>query len=536
MRGQCLAPLRMPVTNPLRRPAQLGIVRLEQRQHIRRRQSPTLHLVQRGQRHAQRPRPLGQAREWHRIRLANLDQRIGDRMLERTIHRLVGKREQRGDRARRTDPAERLGGCAAHRRRGGSQESNQAVNRTSIPVQPGRVRRRLLNIRSHIGQGSPSRTARAVALDTAKRPDCVLPSRHAPPSQPLDQGRNGSLAALGQGDDRAAVHHRTHVVEPRDEPLNGGVRPVQPLTARVGWRLGSRFLYSVDRAQDFRPPELRCRATQLVPAAGVEHEEAAVGVLQHVGGVKVGVGRGQKIGVNRAERRAFQDEFVPLHTVQVELTGKQVAGEAVAEYGRLVKLQPTRRGRAEVGQHRHQFAGARMVVQHTVPLAVDAAVYGVDQAVAPAAGGVLQKRRREDAFAGGGEHDIHRVVHPAGHHRLVRAARRMAAKNMRRTRHPLGAPERRIPLLRECALAPVNPSVTAEVRPVQVVGTAGERGLEPLLTLVGHAVAVGIAQPPDARRCGDVERAVMPQRPLGKHHLVSEHDGVLEPTVAVAIL
>ena len=71
---------------------------------------------------------------------------------------------------------------------------------------------------------------------------------------------------------------------------------------------------------------------------------------------------------------------------------------------------------------------------------------------------------------------------------------------------------------------------------MQVVGAAGERlAREPLDPLVGHAVAVGIGQLPDGGRRGDVERAGVPHRPLGEHHLVGEDGLLVEFSVAVAV-
>ena len=72
---------------------------------------------------------------------------------------------------------------------------------------------------------------------------------------------------------------------------------------------------------------------------------------------------------------------------------------------------------------------------------------------------------------------------------------------------------------------------------MQVVGAAGERlAREPLDSLVGHAVAVGIGQLPDGGRGGDIERAGVPHRSLGEHHLVGEDGSLVEFSVAVAIL
>ena len=71
---------------------------------------------------------------------------------------------------------------------------------------------------------------------------------------------------------------------------------------------------------------------------------------------------------------------------------------------------------------------------------------------------------------------------------------------------------------------------------MQVVGAAVERlALEPFLAAVGHAVVVGVGELPDARRRGDVERAVGPEDPLGEHHPVGEHGAAVVAAVAVEV-
>jgi hypothetical protein len=60
--------------------------------------------------------------------------------------------------------------------------------------------------------------------------------------------------------------------------------------------------------------------------------------------------------------------------------------------------------------------------------------------------------------------------------------------------------------------------------------------LEPLHALIGDAIAVGVLEPPDARRCGDVERAIEPEGAFGEHHLVGEDGALLEDPVAVRVL
>ena len=80
---------------------------------------------------------------------------------------------------------------------------------------------------------------------------------------------------------------------------------------------------------------------------------------------------------------------MPLHFVEVELTGKEITGEAVTENGRLIQLQATRCGWAKMRQYGHQVTGVRMLVKNPVPLAVNAAVNRVNQTVTPTASGML---------------------------------------------------------------------------------------------------------------------------------------------------
>ena len=52
---------------------------------------------------------------------------------------------------------------------------------------------------------------------------------------------------------------------------------------------------AIDGAQHVGLGQLRGRAAELVPAARVDHEQAAVGIFEHVGGMKVGIVGGQEI-------------------------------------------------------------------------------------------------------------------------------------------------------------------------------------------------------------------------------------------------
>src|SRR5207248_289258 len=66
--------------------------------------------------------------------------------------------------------------------------------------------------------------------------------------------------------------------------------------------------------------------------------------------------------------------------------------------------------------------GPGMLVDRVPVLAVDAAVDGMNDAVAVAAAGVLEERGRENALAARREDDIDRIIHAAGHDRFDAAA------------------------------------------------------------------------------------------------------------------
>ena len=177
-----------------------------------------------------------------------------------------------------------------------------------------------------------------------------------------------------------------------------------------------------------------------------------------------------------------------------------------------------------------------MIFDHLPDLAVDAAVHRVDQSVAVASPRMLQERRREDPLAAWCKDHVHRVIHAASHHRLDPGPIRTAAEDMRSPRHKLRLAVAFVRLLGERSFAPIDPAVGAGVRAVQIVGAPRQRlAGEPFFAFVGHAVAVGVGELPDAGRGRNIERAVQPHRAFGKHHLVGEDDRLVELAVAVGV-
>ncbi len=177
-----------------------------------------------------------------------------------------------------------------------------------------------------------------------------------------------------------------------------------------------------------------------------------------------------------------------------------------------------------------------MAVGRVVNLAVHAAVDRVDQSIALAAFGILEERRRQNAFAAGRERDLDRIVHATGHDGFHNTAFASAPENVRGARDKFVSAGLIKFLLRPRAFAPIDPAVEAEVRAVQIVGATGHcAGIDPFLAFVGDAIAIGVGEFQNRRHRGDVERTVQPQRAFGKWQLVGERHGAVEHAVAVGV-
>jgi len=71
---------------------------------------------------------------------------------------------------------------------------------------------------------------------------------------------------------------------------------------------------------------------------------------------------------------------------------------------------------------------------------------------------------------------------------------------------------------------------------VDVVGAPRQcASFDPLLALIGDAVAVGVGEPPDARRARDINGAGVPEAALREHYFVGEHDRLVEAAVAIGV-
>src|SRR4051794_31239256 len=81
---------------------------------------------------------------------------------------------------------------------------------------------------------------------------------------------------------------------------------------------------AIDAAWNVVFDELRTGAAELVPAAGVDHQDAAIGVFDDVGGMKVSVVRGDQIMVFSGKRGSRRLQDMPTDFAEIELTREDV--------------------------------------------------------------------------------------------------------------------------------------------------------------------------------------------------------------------
>src|SRR5688572_2527328 len=113
-----------------------------------------------------------------------------------------------------------------------------------------------------------------------------------------------------------------------------------------------------------------------------------------------------------------------------------------------------------------------MTLEHIMFFAVDPAVDGVNDSVPLTSAWVHEKCAGQYPFASGREGDRNRVVHAPSQNRLNPGPVRQCAEDMRRTRNQGPATRQGVSLFGKGPLAPVDPAIGSQMRPVQIVGAA----------------------------------------------------------------
>ena len=385
--------------------------------------------------------------------------------------------------------------------------------------------------------GDARRSACGIAPDTRERPDCIhFGCGCGIAVDECFECGDGRRAAFAKFMNGALLDKEAVIAQQFDALRWREFCPVQLESARVAQFDGADFTHAIDRAEHIGLGELRSGATDFVPAAGVHDEQAAIGVLEHIGGMKIVIVGGKKIAVAGGEGRAIGDELVAGDFAQIEITGEKVVEIIRTEKARTVGCHSAGRSCVHVSEHGHEVAGARVAVEHGMLLAINTAVDGVDETITTATGGVLKKCAAQETFASGVESDTDGIIHAAGEDRLDAGSIGSRAKDVRGAGDKGLVVVKRVALFGKRALGPVEPAIGAEIGAVQIIGAAGERlAVVPHLALVSHAIIVGVGEFPDLRRRGDIERAFVKHRALGEHHFIGEHDGLVEAPVAIGV-
>ena len=252
-----------------------------------------------------------------------------------------------------------------------------------------------------IAQRNANGLARLRTIDACQRPHSVSP-RICRWCLLQNRGQRGhGVDSAGRKRANRAILHRWPLIsEARGEIRELHRGPRQCATARIGHDRRSHAPHAIDPAQHIRLCKLRRRAAEFVPGAGINHQEAAVRVFDHVRRMEVAILGYHEVGVVNLEGGAARFQHVSRDLPHVEHRGEEVVAEAVAERARRVVRQPCRHGRTELVEYRHQIAGPLVAVDDRVHLAVQTAVDRVNQSVAPAELRLLDKCGRQDSLTG----------------------------------------------------------------------------------------------------------------------------------------
>ncbi len=149
---------------------------------------------------------------------------------------------------------------------------------------------------------------------------------------------------------------------------------------------------------------------------------------------------------------------------------------------------------------------------------------------------MLEKGCTEDHFSIGHKDDIHGVIHTAGDDRFDLPAIGSGPEDVGGAGDKLPARGQGVFLAGESSFAPVNIAIGAEIRAVQVVGTAGERlAIKPDFLPVGLAIPVGVRKLENLRRSGDIQGAFVPHRPFREHNVFHKDSGFIKDAISICI-
>ena len=249
-----------------------------------------------------------------------------------------------------------------------------------------------------VTQCFPDSRTGGTLFDPSQPPDSVAPGILGfAPTNDCKKFFNGALASEccdGSFPNRGSLRveqarpaHRAHSV------------PVELGAPRIFRRLGTNAANAINGAEHVRLSQLGGWAAELVPAARIDHEQAAIRVLHHVGRMKVAAARNQEVCILGRKRRPAGDELVCRNLAEIERSHEQRAPEPLAEHARVVAGKADRRRTTHVSHDGHVLARHGVVIGNAVLLAVDGAINGVNQSVPAPELRMLQERGCQEPLA-----------------------------------------------------------------------------------------------------------------------------------------
>ena len=305
------------------------------------------------------------------------------------------------------------------------------------------------------------------------------------------------------------AHVWAWITEKLREPAGRQARPVDRQPAGVVGPASPGPPDAVDPAVRPGCANASGRAVLYIPRSGVDHEQAAIGVFQYVGGVEVGVIGRQELGVFALERGSVWYEHVAADPPCVMLGREQISPVCGGENVAPIANEAAEGDGRESGDGRQEFARDGLGSSFVRDVGIEAAVDEVNQGVAESSRRHLEPVVGPDRVAAGQEGNLDQVHEPAANDlrsRAIRPAADEGAALALKMRTLAG----REPIPVRHAHRHVEESVGSEDEAVEtaVVGVA-EAGKDHG-PAVGAAVAVAVLESDQVGRVGDVEPAVAP--------------------------
>ena len=258
-------------------------------------------------------------------------------MFQGAIGRLAHGRQQCGHRRLVADTPDCFRGGSAIVQRRRFEQTNQTQQGVMIAADTDGMNGSLANRLVGVRQGGARDRPRFGVIDPRRRPDRVAPCfGRLGRLDRLCEHRHRVLASFRHRLNGASAHRRSFVAQQAGQFFGRQFRPRQFQAARVADVRRTTAANPIDAAQHIRLMQLRRRAAELVPAAGVDDQQAAVGVFQHVGRMEINVVRDEEVFVATLERRPARLQHVSRDLVHVEETSKQVVLILGAEDARFV--------------------------------------------------------------------------------------------------------------------------------------------------------------------------------------------------------